>query len=339
MKIFTQIKSYYTLAFTLFLTCYGFQIFAQPGKDESVTITTNNTVLNRYTRVVADIVAGSNKVTVTNINDLNRDAINYLPAGYTTAANGFKTNPLTPGDLIMIYQAQGAKIDTTNTVNYGAVQNYNGAGRYEFAYVGTVSGNEITLQCGSKFSYFAANYIQLIRVPQYSTLTVSSGASVVPVPWGSSYFGTDPDYTGDINGVTREPSSKTRRRGGFTAIHASQVVNNGIIQANGAGFRGGTTDPYTVSPAGSKLVWAYREKDPQFGAEKGESIAGYREDYEDKPFNETVYIGRWGRGAPANGGGGGNAHNAGGGGGANGGVLANWFRGAGVMNDFSGTCG
>jgi len=59
-----------------------------------------------------------------------------------------------------------------------------------------------------------------------------------------------------------------------------------------------------------------------YGSEKGESIAGYRADYD-------AIGGRYGMGAPANGGGGGNGHNCAGGGGANGGDPAGWFRGAG----------
>ena len=54
---------------------------SQPGKDGALTISTTNTVLNRYTRVTADIPIGSNSLTVVNINELNRDGISYLPSG------------------------------------------------------------------------------------------------------------------------------------------------------------------------------------------------------------------------------------------------------------------
>ncbi|WP_304064551.1 gliding motility-associated C-terminal domain-containing protein [Pedobacter glucosidilyticus] len=324
-----------SLLFLFLLSC--FSTLAQPNKDGNLTITTAKTVVNRYTRVVADINAGTNKIIVSNINDLNRDNITYLPAGYTTNNSVFANNVLANGDLILIYQAQGASINTSNTVNYGNILDFNGAGRYEFAYVESTNGNEITLICGTKLSYFSRFYVQVIRIPQYNNLTINTGASITSIPWGSPSFGTDPDRNFEINGITLAPSSLTRRRGGFTAIHATNIVNNGSINSNFAGFRGGTIDPYT-NEAGSEIVKEYRSKDPNRGAEKGESIAGYREDYEDRPYPNTIEIGRWGRGAPANGGGGGNAHNAGGGGGSNGGNPNNWFRGAGVMNDFGGSC-
>jgi uncharacterized repeat protein (TIGR01451 family) len=314
----TRIKN--LLAVVLFFTFFSNAAFAQPGKDGAVTITTANTVVNRYTRVTADVAAGSRLVTVTDINELNRDGIGYLPAGYVTNASVFSSDAISLGDLIVLYQAQGAIIDSTNTSSYGQVTNYNGAGSYELAYVESVAGNNITLSCNTKFSYFAARYVQVIRIPQYTTFTVNASASVVAIPWGSPTFGG------------ADPSALARRRGGFVGALAANIVNNGSINANSAGFRGGTIENSSNYNA-TTFYTDYRSPDPLISAEKGESIAGYRDDY------DNLFRGRYGRGAAANGGGGGNSHNSGGGGGANGGNLANWFRGAGVMNDFGGTCG
>ncbi|MBF4507858.1 DUF11 domain-containing protein, partial [Flavobacterium sp. JLP] len=293
-------------------------VFAQT-KDGSLTVTVANTVLNRYTRVTADVLAGTNTVTVTNINELNRDGITYT--GLATNAAGFVSNALAAGDLIMLYQAQGAIIDATNTINYGAVTNYNGAGSYELATVSSVSGNVITLTCNTRLSYYAARYVQVIRIPQYANLTITSPGTIVAVPWGAPTFGG------------ADPSAPERRRGGVVGILATNIINNSSINANQAGFRGGTIEN-TTSTAGATFYTDFRTTDPALSAEKGEGIAGYRTDYD-----AAALGGRYGRGAPANGGGGGNAHNSGGGGGANGGNPANWFRGAGVMNDFTGGCG
>jgi uncharacterized repeat protein (TIGR01451 family) len=305
------------LVFTLLLFSISICGFSQAGKDGSLTVTATNTVLNRYTRVTADIAAGSRTVTVSNINDLNRDGIGYLGT-YVTNASVYASNALSHGDLIILYQAQGATIDITNTLTYGSVTSFNGAGYYELAYVESVAGNVITLGCNATLSYIASRYVQLIRVPQYTTLTINSGASVSAIPWGYPSFGG------------ADASAAERRRGGFVTVVANNVVNNGSINANEAGFRGGTIDNNT-STEGATIYSDYVTTNDARSAEKGEGIAGYRTDYD-------ALNGRYGRGAPANGGGGGNAHNAGGGGGANGGVLANWFRGAGVMNSF-GTCG
>ncbi|MCS6796277.1 MAG: DUF11 domain-containing protein, partial [Raineya sp.] len=295
--------------------------FAQAGKDGALTVTAANTVVNRYVRVASDVPVNSNVITVVNINDLNRDGIGYLPTGYTTNTSVYSNNALSPGDLIIIYQAQGAIINTTNTINYGTVINYNGAGTYEFAQVASVSGNNIFLACRTKFGYIAARHVQVIRVPQYTSLTINSGASIVPVPWGSPTFGG------------ADLSAPERRRGGFVAVHVVEnITNNGNIQANGAGFRGGSIlNDNLTSPTGNNFATAFVTTAADQSAEKGESIAGYGSDYD-------ALGGRYGRGAPANGGGGGNGHNCGGGGGANGGNPSLWFRGAGVMNSF-GSCG
>jgi len=279
-KNFKQKVKFLTLIFLF--TSVNF-IFAQVGKDGALTINATNTVLNRYTRVTADIPIGSNSITVFNINELNRDGIAYLPSGYTTNASGFSSNELQTGDLILLFQAQGAIINSTNTISYGDVSSLNNSGRYEMAYVGSVAGNVISLDCKTRFAYFSSNYVQVVRIPQYTTLTVNSGASVVPIKWGDSAFGG------------ADPSAATRRRGGFLGLLANNIVNNGAIQANEAGFRGGTI--LNGSPPSGDVYYSdFFYNITSRAGEKGESIAGYRPDYD-------AMGGRYGRGAPANGGG------------------------------------
>ena len=317
-KVDVSISTRNFILLLLFSAIGSINLSAQAGKDGALTITALNTVLNRYTQPTGNIAAGATTITVTSIADLNRDGITYLPTGYVSNATGFSSNLLSAGDLLMIYQAQGAAINITNTINYGEVTALNGAGTYELARVASVNANTITLSCATKQAYTVAGHVQIIRVPQYTTLTVNSGASVTAVHWGSPSFGSV------------DPSASVLRRGGFNALLANTIINNGSIDANAAGFRGGTRDNNTSGPDANFYSDFVTQSDA-ISAEKGESIAGYRVDYD-------VLGGRYGRGAAANGGGGGNAHNAGGGGGANGGNLANWFRGAGVMQS-SGTCG
>lgn len=242
----------------------------QIGKDGARTVTGANTVLNTVTTLAAGASSGAGTITV-------------------SSAAG-----ITAGDVLMLYQAQGATIATTNTSGYGAVTALNNAGRYEFVSVAAVAGNVITLGtvCSGtplRFSYNSG--AQVVRVPQYSSLTVNAGASVVPSAW---------------NGST----------GGVVAVIVDGTATiNGTINANALGFRGGALDN-TSTDAGTDVT-AYVASTTADGGEKGESIAGA----------QTVYDGlggRYNRGAPANGGGGGNSHNAGGGGGANGGSAAGW---------------
>jgi hypothetical protein len=261
-----------------FLTLAG---YAQPGKNGNVTISTTNTVVNTYSRITVPVAAGATTVTVNSV---------------ATDLGG-----LTTGDLIMLYQAQGAQIAATDDNNYGSVTAYNGAGTYEFAYVASVAGNVITLGCGTKQGFSITGRSQVIKVPQYNNLTINAGQSIVPAKW---------------NGAT----------GGIVLVHvAGTLTNNGTITSDAAGFRGGKRDNLT-STAGAGIVTTYRSTAAADGAEKGESIVGYQTDYDGAGMG-----GRYGRGAPANGGGGGNGHNAAGGGGANGNNGQAW-TGAGVMD-------
>ena len=243
---------------------------SSPGNDGAVTITAANTIVNRYTSLASNAAAGSASLTVASAAALN----------------------VAPGDLILIIQMQGASINSTvNTAAWGAVTAYNNAGNYEFATVYSVSGNTINLSpCGPflQRSYTSAGHVQVIRVPQYTTLTINAGASISAPAW---------------NGTT----------GGVVAVVAQNTVTvNGSIDVSSRGFRGGVRDNNTSGPVATVPLYAYTTDIS--GAQKGESIAGFTADYTALATNP----GSIGRGAPANGGGGGNAHNAGGGGGANG---------------------
>ena len=255
--------------------------YSQPGKSGNVTISTAGSVVNTYSKITVDVPQGSSTITVNSIaSDLGG---------------------LSAGDLIMLYQAQGAEIQTTDDNNYGTITNYRGAGQYEYAYVASVSSNTISLACKTKQSYSASAHSQVVKVPQYDNLTINSGASIVAKKWDGN-------------------------TGGITAVHVKTILkNNGEISASFSGFRGGKRDNITTSP-GPGVITLYRSPLMADGGEKGESIAGYQSEYDAAGMG-----GRYGRGAPANGGGGGNAHNAAGGGGANG-NNGNLWTGAGVMD-------
>ena len=225
------------------------------GKDGAFTATAPNTIVNKYARLAADASAGAGSITIEN------------PGG----ATGLDPATLTPGDLLMIIQMAGATIDTTDGPTYGQVTSLNNAGRYEFVTVNQVNGSVITLNppCGGlRFSYTALGKVQVIRVPQYTTLTINAGASLTAPPW---------------NGVT----------GGIVSVHVeTNAVLNGQIDVSGIGFRGGALS----AAGGGGFRSDYVSTQQDFGAEKGEGIAGYQADYD-------KIGGRYGRGAAAHGGG------------------------------------
>lgn len=269
-------------AFALFLNLFA---SAQPLKDGALSVT-GASVLNRYSPLTSDVTAGTSTLAV-----LNQTA----------------TLKLCAGDLILIYQAQGASMSTTNALGYGAVTAYNSAGLYEFMYVKETSANTIVTTSTISNSYLASGMSQVLRVPQYSTLTVNANASITASPWRDTLV-----------------ASVNYRFGGIAAIHASHLVNNGFITADAKGFRGGASDPSTFGTTYTTNISSYVTAVSTHGGEKGESIIGYSSDYD-------LLGGRYGRGAPANGGGGGNAWNSGGGGGANASSGAVW-TGQGVMS-------
>ncbi len=237
-----------------------------------------NTVINEYTYLTSDAVADSSTINV-NSNNLN--------------SNNRFNGPLSAGDLIMIIQLQGATVKSSVKDNtWGEILNYNNAGLYEFAQVFGVQGsNGIILDCPLKNNYTATAHTQIVRVPRYMSLTVNDG-----VLSGDSWNGTV---------------------GGILAIEVlnSTIVNNGAsMNMSGKGFRGGKAADKLNAYGVDDYYWATGE----YGAEKGEGIAGYETDY------DTNLGGRFCRGAPANGGGGGNVHDHGGGGGANAGTISLW---------------
>ncbi|MCX7626557.1 MAG: hypothetical protein N2Z21_10185, partial [Candidatus Sumerlaeaceae bacterium] len=239
---------------------------ASPGKDGDLTVTAPNTILNAVSPLSQSASVGDTYLRVTNLAALQ---------------------PLVAGDLLLVYQAFGASIDTTNSPTFGNVTALNGAGLYEFVtVVSTQSPNRINIAtaCGGlRNAYVASAGSQVVKVPQYRNLTVQSGASITCPAW---------------NGST----------GGVLALSvAGTLYLHGNIDASAKGFRGGAT--HNSSNNTGNNITDYRSGNAARGAFKGEGIA--------EP-SQVSGNGQYCRGAAANGGGGGNSFNAGGGGGANG---------------------
>ena len=178
------------------------QVCAAPGVQGAVTIAAANSLVNTYYPGVA---AGGAAGTAT--------------LGYNSAAPRGAATAIAPGDLVMVIQMQsGIGANTANSAAYTFPAT--AAGTYEFARVVTAAGNALTLS-GNLVNTYTQNTAvannqtyQVIRVPQYASLTINAGASIVPAPWD-----------GTTGGVVA-----TDTAGAFT--------NNGSINASYAGFRG-----------------------------------------------------------------------------------------------------
>jgi gliding motility-associated-like protein len=262
-----------------FTVALAANLFAQQGINGALTVSAANTVVNEYTVITAFTPAGSTTIPVT---------------ASTLNANGRFPGNLQPGDLIMLYQAEGSIINSPpgGDTTWGRIDpgNYYSTGFYEFHQVVSVpNGTSIIIDCGTTHDFIpnagTARKPEVIRVPRYTSLTINAGGVL-----------TCDDWNGTIGGVLA------------VEVQGNTVINaGGLIDLSGKGFRGGSTvgDNNTQFGVGTNA-----STNSALGAEKGEGVAGYQSEYD-------VFGGRYCMAPGANGGGGGDGHNSGGGGGAN----------------------
>jgi uncharacterized repeat protein (TIGR01451 family) len=255
-----------------------------------------------------------------------------IPVGASTGS----ATAIGTGDLLLVIQMQDAAINSSNSSSYGdgssgsGSTNLNNVGNFEFVTAnGPVSANKVSVTGagpggGLLYGYNSAvataaqgqRTYQVVRVPQYSSATLSSGLTALA--W---------------NGST----------GGILALDVAGTLTLGsaVVSVNGLGFRGGAGLQLTGKAGGSNTD--YRQTAPAaytgnavagFDGAKGEGIAGTPRwvnsgaaPYYLNTGVEGYPNGSMARGAPGNAGGGGtdadpaaNDQNAGGGGGANGGA-------------------
>lgn len=241
-----------------------------------------------------------------------------------------------PGDLVLVIQMQCANINFSNSTSYGdgmggePASGYTEpancqAGRHEFIRAGAATTASAIDLTGSSLSYSyvqaaatpatGRRSMQVVRVPQYLTATVSS--TVTAAPW---------------NG----------RSGGIIVLDvANTLTMSAGINADGMGFRGGGGRSRSQNDAQERFI---SSTDLVHGT-KGEGIAGTPRYVSEKRDvgtglaatitdlgaawggypNGTASTGDFARGAAGTAGGGGafwnaSSDNGGGGGGGNGGA-------------------
>ncbi|WNG44794.1 MYXO-CTERM sorting domain-containing protein [Archangium minus] len=189
------------------------------------------------------------------------------------SASGF-----TAGQLILVHQTTGLipvpTSGSTTSIDLDAVDS--SVGSWELARVSSVSGNRLVLT-QPLIKGYAASVSQVVHVPEYTTVQVSSAGTIVAKPWDGS-------------------------TGGIVAFLVQGTLSNaGTISASGAGFRGGA---YVQDSSGAGGCSGLDEIAPK-GAQRGEGIA--------LAYGPTST----GRGNVSTGGGGGVCLKSGGGGGGN----------------------
>ena len=250
------------------------------GRSGAATITEVGTVVNAYAPLATTVAAGATKLVV----------------GPTAGAGAFQ-----PGDLVLLWQTRGGHATPlvsgdTSALALGATSK---TGRYELARVFRVvarpdSTREIELTFPLTTSFDAITS-QLVRVPEYSSLTVASAGSIAPLAWNGSIGGVVALFV----------------RGAFQ--------NDGSVDGSARGFRGGHPQRFDAPAPYSRGCAALDGPDPNVvganplggGAPKGEGTdpTSFAESV---PSPEPRHYGRGNVGA---GGGGGDCANAGGGGG------------------------
>jgi len=320
-------------------------VCATPGKDGAGG--TLNGVVNAYYPPgagVGTVNAGSTSIVL--------GAAAAAPAAQTAIASG---------DLLLIIQMQDATINTTATENSSAYgdgvpgdpgsgsTSLGSSGLFEFvtstsavpATGGTLTFTGTGVGGGLLNAYVNAAAapttnptagqatFQVIRVPQYTSATLSSGLTALP--W---------------NGTT----------GGVMALDiASQLTLGGTVAVDAQGFRGGAGENYgaaTTPPTPLATDYVTLSTQTTNGS-KGEGIAGTPKFIANATLtaatntgNEGYPNGSFARGAPGNAAGGGtdadptkNDQNDGGGGGANGGtggIGGFGWNSAGIYGGFGG---
>ncbi|RZK63240.1 MAG: hypothetical protein EOO59_00275 [Hymenobacter sp.] len=220
---------------------------ATPGRDGSPTITASPNTY--YPATDQTVAAGATSLSV-------------------GAAVG--TTPIAAGDLLLVIQMQGADIDYSNTDTYGdgvagcAATGYLSNAEYVVA-AGAVGGGTVTTTAGLKNGYQNASAttttgqrrFQVVRIPQYQTLTISG--TVAPAAW---------------NGST----------GGILALDVSgqlAFATGAKLDASDKGFWGGAGQQLRGTTSTSFTATDYRATAPTSGttttgahAMKGEGIVG-----------------------------------------------------------------
>lgn len=204
---------------------------------------------------------------------------------YQPCSNALKVDSafdFSSGDTVLMIQMKGAVIDTSNTVNFGNILNYNGCGNYEYNVIKAINGNNVVLKYSIIRNYdIPFGKVQIVKVPSFQNYAVNSPHTCLP--WNGS-------------------------KGGVFAVYVTNTLTlNHNITVSEKGFKGGINNQNAtqVGPVVCSNSNYYMAPNYDSGSMKGEGIA------------EISLAKSYGKGKLANGGGGGNAHNSGGAGGSN----------------------
>ncbi len=298
------------------------QVCAAPGKDAPGTV---GGVINRY-----------------HVGNGNRAAGNTtLTLGAASGAAG----AVAVGDLLLIIQMQGVTLNTSNDERYGdgvgtnnsrpgsSISQANGysalgtTGAYQFLRVTAVAGSDITFTPALTSAYTqnatstTRRTYQVIRVPQYPSVTIDGANPVLPLAWNGLVGGVAVlDVAGRLTFTGSGPHIDASNRGFRGGV---QGVNDSAFPSATLLYRGNNTSDGGSKGEGIGGTPQYVQTSTAGGYNSGTRFNDAAPTSIDNGTNGGYPNGDFLRGAPANAGGGGNSHNAAGGGGGNGGAGGN----------------
>lgn len=306
LQRFAQISWILFCVLLLAVDSNGFAACSNPGIDGPGS---PNSIVNTYypAPTATTVSAGSTSISV-NV------------AGRRGAAT-----QIGPGDLVLVMQMQDADINSTNTSSYGGNQPgtgytaLNNSGVYEYAVVTSsyVTGSGTVLVTSPLMNTYRSadatatsgkKSYQLIRVPQYSSATLTG--TVSPAVWDGTTGGVVAfDVAGNLawGGQTIDVSGRGFRGGAARQLAGGAGANTDYRTLSTVNTNGGKGEGIAGTPR-----WMFIPTTP------GNNGAGTNQD----TGTEGYPNGSHGRGAPGNAGGGGsdgnpvaNDQNTGGGGG------------------------
>lgn len=257
------------------------------GHSGAKTVAGTETI-NSYASITADVAPGATTISF--------GTVIGNPAGF--AAN----------DLVLVWRATGVdaaeapsgnqtkRLDLATSLATTSGASAPGlAGTFELVRVQSVAGSTITLT-KPLVKGFTKLVSQIVRVPEYTTVNVPAGATLVASAWQ------------EVGGDPAAPNPSGPWAGGIVIFMATgAVTNNGTIHANARGFHGGTPVQRALSLALACDTNAV-DGNSETGsfAPKGEGVV------------HTKFVASsGGKGNISLAGGGGNCTESGGGGGAN----------------------
>ncbi|MCS7085740.1 MAG: hypothetical protein RMM53_00345, partial [Bacteroidia bacterium] len=162
-----------------------------------------------------------------NISGVINDYRRVTTVGVNSVVVAPDAAPFSCGDRVIVIQMQGADVSMANDPTYGDITAYNSAGKYEFAVISSVVGNQLNFTANLINSYQVSGAVQVVRVPVYQNPTVVTGTKVSSIRLTSCgcRYTTPPTVT--ISGGGGSGATAVARINSRGQVIAIDVTNQG----------------------------------------------------------------------------------------------------------------